>query len=96
MKVKVWVEAEAEANVSLDDVMAEMIALPYSERQTSILNAVNTAHGILKRVSDERIAEMDDKQRGIIGNALREQSERYVVPNKELNGAPETETKANE
>lgn len=86
MKVKVWIETEAEADVSLGDLLAELSALPDSERQPSILSAINSAHGILKRVSVDRIAEMEDKQRGIIGNALRKQADRYLTPNVELTG----------
>ncbi len=78
MKVKVWIETEAEVDVSLGDMLAELNSLPDSERQSSILSAVNTAYGILKRVAAARIAEIDDKQRGLIGNALREQADRYV------------------
>ena len=81
MKVKVWIETEAEADVSLGDMLAELGALPDSERQTSILSAINTAYGILKRVHVDRIAEMDEKQRTIIGNALREQAHLYLMPN---------------
>ena len=79
MKIKVWIETEVEADVSLGDMLAELSALPDSERQPSILSAINSAHGILKRVAVEHIAEMDDKQRGIISNALREQADRYLT-----------------
>ncbi len=81
MKIKVWVETEAEADVSLGDMLAELSALPDSDRQPSILSAINAAHGILRRISVECITEMDAKQRGIIGNALREQADRYLAPN---------------
>lgn len=80
MKIKVWIETEAEADVALGDMLAELDALPDSERQPSILSAINAAHGILKRVSVERISEMNEKQRGIIGNVLLEQAERYMTP----------------
>ena len=87
MKVKVWVEAHADANVSLDDVIGELSELPSSERQSSILRAINAAHAIFQRVPVGSIAEMDEKQRCIIGNALREQADRYLPPNAVLSGA---------
>jgi hypothetical protein len=81
MRVKVWVEAEAEADVALGDVLAELSLLPDNERPSSILATINAAHGILYRISDAHISEMSNEQRNIIGFALRRQSERYLPPN---------------
>lgn len=80
MKVRVWIEANGEVNISLDDVLAELDRLPDSERKGAIFSAINTAYGMLLRVSVECIAEMSDAQRDVICNALREQSDRYLMP----------------
>ena len=79
MKVKVWVETEAEADVSIGDMLACLDDLPDSDRHASVTSAINTAYGVLKRISDERIQEFDIAQRTIICNALREQADRYEV-----------------
>lgn len=77
MKVKVWVETEATADVSLGDMLAVLEELPDSERLPSMLSAVNTAHGILKRSPDTSVAEMKPEHRRIIHDALAEQARRY-------------------
>lgn len=80
MKVRVRIETDAEVNVSLDDILDELNSLPNSERTGAILSAIDSACGILLRVSGERIAGMSDTQRGLIFNMLREQSDRYLMP----------------
>ncbi|TAN03092.1 MAG: hypothetical protein EPN36_13920 [Rhodanobacteraceae bacterium] len=77
MKVKVWVETEATADVSLGDMLAVLEELPDSERLPSMLSAVNTAEGILRRIPDSSIAEMNPEHRRIIRDALAEQVSRY-------------------
>ena len=82
MKVKVWTEVEVTADVSSEEMLAELAKLPYSERLTSMLAAINTACGVLRRVPDESIAAMNDAQREIVAGALSHEVERYLISKK--------------
>jgi len=85
MKVKTWVETWVDVDVSIEDVMNEMRSLPISISTVppagtlprQVLEAINIAFGVLKRISTEHIAVMSAGQRGLILNALHEQAERY-------------------
>lgn len=79
MRVKVWVEAEADADVSLGDVLEHLAALPDSERMPAVLSAINAAHGIFNRVPDKSIADMTIDQRRLIAEALTRQAGRYLT-----------------
>lgn len=80
MKVRAFVEY-VDVDVSLGDVLSALDDLPDSDRMPSILSAINTAHGILQRVASDHIAELDVKQREIIGSALLEEARRYLPTN---------------
>ena len=77
MKIKTWVETEAEVNVSAEDFMAEMSQLPDDEMHTTMLNAITIAYGVLQRVPDKVIAQMTDGQRRLIHEALTLECARY-------------------
>lgn len=77
MKVRAFVETEVDVEVSPDDFISELSSLPDAERIPSMLSAVNTAYGILKRIPDESIAEMLDTQRETIAGALLREASRY-------------------
>lgn len=80
MKVKVWVDTQAEVDVSFDDVFAALEDLPGSERLAAALCGINAAHGVLRRVTAASIEQMSAKQRELIGAALQEQAARYLPP----------------
>lgn len=88
MKVTVWVETEVVADVSVEDFLSELNALPLSERKRSILSAISTVYAVLKNIKSESIQEIDEANRSIISTALREQAERFSAYEK-----PEAENK---
>ena len=81
MRVKVWVEQEVEVDVSADDAIAALMDLGEPARLPMALSGISACHGWLKRIPDALIAEMNDKQRGIIVAAFEEQAARYKTPN---------------
>jgi hypothetical protein len=86
MKIKVWVETEVEASVSLDDVVTELNNLPRNEGRRSALAAINSAIGVLQRISVERISELHDGQRDLVGKVLQEQANLYLTSKIDLTG----------
>ncbi len=79
MKVRVLVEKEVEAEVSLDDVMAEIADLPEPQRNSQTLRLLSLCISAVKRVPDNQVAEMSDAQRRIVVEALRAEVERFTT-----------------
>lgn len=77
MKVSVWVETQCDADVSVTDFIAAMHELPEEESVQAAISAISTCHSVLKRIPDANIAQMNDKQRKLIGDALLVESQRY-------------------
>ena len=77
MRVRVMVEQEVDAEVSLDDVMAEIAALPEPQRNAETLRLLNLCVSAVKRVPDQQIGEMTPGQRKIVADALRAEVARY-------------------
>jgi len=77
MKVRVLVEQEVEANVCLEDVMAELASLPVPERSVETLHLLSLCLGAVKRVPDALVDALTDGQRRIVVDALRGELERY-------------------
>jgi len=77
MRVAVHIDTEVETDVSMDDVFAELNALPDGESLARMIAAVNIAYSVLHRVPAESIAEMNPKQRQLIAECLRRQADRY-------------------
>jgi hypothetical protein len=79
VKVKTWVEfeQEVEVEVSIADCMSSIEELAEGDRMHMTLDCINRVYGALRRVPTERIEQMNDKQREIIVNGLREQAMRF-------------------
>lgn len=84
MKLRVLMNSYVDVDVSLGEVLSALDDLPDTDRQLSILSAVNTAHGILRRVSTDCISQMSVKQREIIGSALLEEAKRYLPTKRDV------------
>lgn len=87
MKAKVWVETEVEVDVGVSDMIAALCDVPEPEKLGLALSGLSTCLGYLKKLPDALVAEMNDKQRGIIVATLEEQVARYKAPNNKLTGA---------
>jgi len=81
MKARVWVETEVEVDVGVSDMIAALCDMPEPEKLGMALNGLSTCLGYLKKLPDTLVAEMNDKQRGIIVATLEEQAARYKTPN---------------
>lgn len=77
MKARVWVEHEVE--VSAADAIAALIDLPEPEQLQPAISGINTCYSFMKRVPATVIAQMNDRQRKIIGEALAVEAARYTV-----------------
>lgn len=86
MKAKVWVETEVEVDVGVSDMIAALCDVPEPEKLGLALSGLSTCLGYLKKLPDALVAEMNDKQRGIIVATLEEQVARYKAPNVEFSG----------
>lgn len=79
MKVKAWVEVEqeVEVEVSIAAMFNAIDELAEDDHPSMILNAISRAYGVLRKVPDKAVAAMNDSQRKLIREALREQAQRY-------------------
>ena len=86
MRVKTWVETsqEVEVEVSIADVMSSIRELAEDDQPSMLLDCISSVWRVLKEIPDARIAAMTDKQREIIGNALRVEAARYMPPNEQV------------
>lgn len=82
MKVKTMVrfEQEVEVEVDMDDIIAAIGDFPEGQDLPWILSGVTRVHSFLRRVSDEQIAAMNDRQKAIIRDALVAQAIRFGAP----------------
>jgi predicted ATPase len=83
MRVKTWVETsqEVEVEVSIAEVMSSISALAEDDQPHMLLDCISAVWRVLQGVPDARIAAMTDRQREIIGNALRTEAARFMPPN---------------
>ena len=83
MRVKTWVETaqEVEVEVSIADVMSSIAELSDSDQQPMLLDCINRVHRVLREIPAAQIERMNEKQRAVIGNALRLQADRFLKPN---------------
>lgn len=77
MKVRVHVEKEVDAEVSLEDVMSEIAGLPEPESNAELLRLLNLCVSAVKRVPTHLIDKMTDAQRKVVVDALRGEVERF-------------------
>lgn len=80
MKAKVWIETEAEVDVSVSDMIAALHDLPEPEKLGLALNGLSACLSYLKKLPDDLVARMNDAQRDIITSVLAEQLARYGMP----------------
>jgi hypothetical protein len=76
MKVRVWVEKEVEAELSIEEMMAEIGTIAKPEAVREVLAVLSRLHAVLRNVPDDLLREMNDKQRQIITEALQGQINR--------------------
>ncbi|CAN7649760.1 hypothetical protein LJR129_005070 [Acidovorax sp. LjRoot129] len=79
MRVRVLVEKEVDAEVSLDDVMAEIAGLQEPESNAELLRLLNLCVSVVKRVPAHLIENMTDAQRMVFADALRVEIERFNI-----------------
>lgn len=79
MKIEKQVETcvDVEVHISLEDIAYAIAEDPRA--MTSVLAGINNAHTFLKAIPDEIIAQMNDKQKRTIHNAMLLQINRYAV-----------------
>jgi len=80
VRTHVWVETEVEVDVPVESIIDAIMELETPDRVDMATTGISSCYAFLRRVPDEIIAAMNDKQRGIIGAALKEQAERYAAP----------------
>ncbi len=83
MKVTTWIETaqQVDVEVSLDDVMAEIAWLDAPESNQAALRLLSMCLGAVMKVPDALVAAMNDTQRKLIADRLREQLDRYMPAN---------------
>jgi hypothetical protein len=77
MKVRVWVEQEVEADVSVAEALAELCSLPKPEQKQELLFVLNRCIAALRGCPDELLAQLEPKSRQIVADAMRQQALRY-------------------
>ena len=85
MKVRVWIEQEVEATVTVQDAIEELCAMPAAADRQTLITVLNRCIGALRHVPDDVLAQLEPKARQIVADAMREQAMRYdsaeVSPN---------------
>lgn len=79
MKVKTWVqfEQEVDVEVSIADVMSSIASLNESDQLPMVLDCISSVTRVLRNIRTEHIGCMNEKQRELIGTALRAEADRY-------------------
>lgn len=92
MKVRVWIEQEVEATVTVQDAIEELCAMPAAADRQTLITVLNRCIGALRHVPDDVLAQLEPKARQIVADAMREQAMRYdsaeVSPNVLVTGQP--------
>ena len=78
MKVRVLVKQEVEAEVNLDDVMAEIAGLPEPQKNTETLRLLSFCVGAIRRVPDAQVLGLNEMQRRVLVETLRAETERFA------------------
>lgn len=81
MRTKVWVETEAEVEISASEMIAALHDLPNPEKTGLALSGMSTCLTYIKKMPDSIVSELNDKQREIIVATLEEQAARYKTHN---------------
>jgi len=82
MKIKGWTDGpvELEADISIDDVLAELAEQVEHEGINRLITAIDWLTRILANVSDADIAKIKSVPRAEIQNRLLSQARRYEAP----------------
>lgn len=80
MRVRTWIEQEVDIDVPLDAVIEEIQSRPAPESVREMESLLNSCIGAIKRIPTEMIAQMQEPNRDIVFNALRDEAVRYVLP----------------
>lgn len=77
MKIEKQIETcvDVEVHISLEDIAAAIAEDPHA--LSTVLYGINNAHTFLKAIPDEIIAQMSEKQKQTIHNAMLLQINRY-------------------
>lgn len=78
MKAVVRVESYVEVDLSAEDFISALRKLPDGDHLPTMLQAINESYAVLKRIPDETIADMNERQRKLTAEALRAQADRYM------------------
>ena len=80
MKVKKFVELsdEVEVNIDLHDVIAALNEMDNATRLHEAKNILNTCIGLINRVPNTLIAELDDGIKKVVVDALQLEIKRYA------------------
>lgn len=81
MIIPTWVDfpsQEVKVEVSLEDIRNAILESPDSKHETILL--LTRCSAVLKSISDEMIALLNDAQRKVIEEALSSQAARYTSP----------------
>ncbi|HZW21769.1 hypothetical protein [Noviherbaspirillum sp.] len=79
MKVKVFVEQEVEAEISIGEMMAELGTISKPEAARELIDVITRLYAVLKHAPDSIIQELSSKQREVIVTGLRELADRVSV-----------------
>jgi len=77
VKVKVWIEQEVEAEISVEEAMAELCDMPDVNSKQTLMLVLNRCIGALRHCPDTALAGLNEKSRQIVADALRQQALRY-------------------
>lgn len=77
MKVRTWVEQEVEVDISVEEAIAELCAMPEADSRQNLLLVLNRCIAALRHVPDATLTGLEAKTRQIVADALRQQALRY-------------------
>jgi hypothetical protein len=78
MKVRVWIEQEVEATVTVQEAIEELCAMPEINGRQDLITVLNRCIGALRHVPDDVLSGLEVGTRKIVADALREQAMRYA------------------
>ena len=78
MEVTLRQNQDVEVDVDFDDFMEQCFSRRGDEKKEEKISAIA---GLLKRIPDSAITELTEAQRGVVGNFLKLQADRYLLLN---------------
>lgn len=77
MKVRVWVEQEVEADVTVRELIEEFCSMPDADSKQNLVMVLNRCVSALRNVPDATLSSLETKTRQVVADALRQQALRY-------------------